>query len=260
MNTKLKSIKIQIPNNDFLVDKNPDDLRKYLQSQYGHMCKNKSRTLSFFIKFMNHNKYNYTHKFLKQNNIINLSAIDDELIVQSVRTHYPNHFLVLKIATSRVLKEFWSNNSSNSNPQLKIACVYDSRTDKYWFFNKNNIFDLFSLLLCGPRIVSYNGRRFDKRVLCIYGLKEWMNKNNVKWRGFDIFRKVYKKMDYMYSFESLIRANFNSGRKFSNSRILNLNYTQLKELCHDDVKNIRKMYLLYQSHQLKVPKLIKVAS
>ena len=199
------------------------------------------------------------------------------------------HFMTYTVATNSLPKNFSLAVKKNDlewikreAPAIKMVCVYDSRDKKITTYrnDKKSLTNLVKYLCSGPRIVSYNGDKFGFPILMVHtNIIEFMNNNNIIPgtsvnlnnqkltndslktaqtfdNSYDLFAKLYQKLDFMYKLNDLIKVNFKKERKYSGAEITNLSNKKLEEFCKSDVTYITELYKLFIKNNLKVPKVV----
>jgi len=101
-----------------------------------------------------------------------------------------SHYAVLDIETQKLVQEVggWDHVDRLG---VSVACVYDSKTDRFHSFRENQMSELFALLE-ERLVVGFNVRGFDLPCLAPYGLDP---------AKLDVF-------DLLYDLESLTRQRF----------------------------------------------------
>lgn len=238
-------------------------LEKYLSTQYNALKLSSDK----FTTLINSNRYFLSSKIFEGNEIFIIQSIliSDGIINISLKISNDVNkidFMVYKCITTEPSQEFWelirktdvllTKKHRNICPTIRIACVYDSRNEQYYYFTQKNIDIMIKFLSSSNNIVSYNGDNFDKKIFQIQGKTSVWDKNS-----YDLFKKLFVRFNYMFTYDSVLKVNFNTTRLYNVKELSTINdQSTLKTYCHDDVKHIKEMYLLYKRSELKVPKII----
>lgn len=150
-----------------------------------------------------------------------------------------NHFVVLDIETQKGFHEV--DRKKLHLLKVSVACIYDSRTDKYLAFEEKELMKLEEYLKKTDLIIGFNVRDFDMEVLAPYLLTPVKN-----FPILDLLVEFEKVRGHRISLQSVAQATLKSSKSGSGWDALQLfkdgKMEELKKYCFDDVRITREVY------------------
>lgn len=169
-----------------------------------------------------------------------------------------------------IIKEIKDKSEFRDPSKLGFACgvTYNSRTDRYAVFYEEDVYDFILTLGCSQCLISFNGIKFDLKVLEPYTYKSMINEITKKidddlerhWEGtmiawsniqklphidlLDLFNKKYK---FRVSLDNFAAHTLGEKKIATGSLAPQLHrqkkYIQLSEYCKKDVELTKALFL-----------------
>ncbi len=166
-----------------------------------------------------------------------------------------NKRIAFDIETFQFSQKF--NKAKNSKqkekyaPKMRVACVYDEDTKKYYYFQEKDAKKLIKHLKEASEVISFNGTGFDVLVLRRhYGLK---GKVPEKGKHIDIYKIMSKESGFRVSLNKAAQLNLNESKHTDGRAMADLNLKKLKIACRSDVCQTYKLWKLFKSKKLNYP-------
>ena len=163
--------------------------------------------------------------------------------------------IVFDIETKQFTEEFNKEKDlaikTKLSPKMRLACVYEEHTNKYFFYLPEDSKKLVEKIKKADQVISYNGNSFDYLVLRKHcGLPKDYPKNK---QHVDLLELIEKQFGYKVSLDKMAFVNLGEGKHTSGRSILHLNYDKLKIACKSDVVQTYELWKLYSKKMLKYP-------
>jgi DNA polymerase elongation subunit (family B) len=137
-------------------------------------------------------------------------------------------------------------------PKMRLACLYDEKSDSYNFFMPENSDQLISILKECDEIISFNGKNFDILVLQQhYGLDITPPING---SHIDMHEIMSKLAGFRVSLDKAAQLNLGEKKHTNGRSMAELDINQLKVACQSDVTQTYKLWQLYNQGNLKNPR------
>jgi DEAD/DEAH box helicase domain-containing protein len=176
----------------------------------------------------------------------NAEAVDERSsILNSV--HQTGSYGVLDIETQRSAKEVGGWHRAD---RMRVSCVvlFDSRTDDYYEFVEGQVPALLEHIQQLDRVVGFNIKRFDYRVLSAYTRLDFSQIPTL-----DILEKVKDQLGYRLPLDHLASVTLNAGKTADGLDALRWwregKMAKILEYCRSDVAITRDLYLFGLKHR-----------
>lgn len=125
--------------------------------------------------------------------------------------------------------------------KISVACIYDSKTDKYSAFEEKELLKLEEALKAADLIIGFNIRDFDMEVLAPYILTPV-----AKLPVLDLMVEIEKVRGHRVSLQSVAQATLNVSKSGSGWDAITLfkegRMEELTKYCMDDVRITKDIY------------------
>lgn len=130
---------------------------------------------------------------------------------------------------------------------VSIAVAYDSREDRFFSYQQEELAALFDRMKNSSLIIGFNNRKFDFAVLSPFA----MHFGGIDWLrnlpGIDLLQRVHEQLGYRVSLENLGQATLNSGKSANGLQALTWwkegRIKDIEDYCRRDVRLTRDIYL-----------------
>ncbi len=151
------------------------------------------------------------------------------------------HYAVLDIETQRSFQEVGGWHRADLM-NVSCAVLYDSRNDRYYEFLEDQVQELIVRLAHVERVIGFNIKRFDYRVLSAY--------SNTDFRQFptlDILDEIYKHLGYRLPLDHLARVTLGIQKSADGLQALKWwaegKIREIIDYCRQDVEITKNLYL-----------------
>ena len=125
--------------------------------------------------------------------------------------------------------------------KLSVGVTYDVVRDRFFYFDENNIEDLFKDLLNADLVVGFNIHQFDWLVLKPYCQEKF---NKIK--SFDILEYIHNKLRFRISLDNLAKSTLGHGKTADGFQAVAWfkegEMDKIRDYCRQDVEIIRQLY------------------
>ncbi len=138
-------------------------------------------------------------------------------------------------------------------PRLRIACVYDTATKEYSYFEPKDARVLIARLESADQIISFNGKSFDLLVLQRHHRLSKTAVDSLNRNHIDLCEEVENEIGYRLSLDKLSRINLGE-RKHTNGREMSaLDLADLRVACRSDVSQTHRLFQKLVDGSLVIP-------
>ena len=159
------------------------------------------------------------------------------LISCSSQLNISDTYVVLDIETTGLSKY----------DELTVGCIYSSIENKYWYFSKDNLPDLF-IYLRGKLIIGHNISKFDVPFLEKYGF------DRKSCKLFDIMSYLLDRVGRQFKLNDLCMLNLGIGKIGTGEEAVTLYYSgrieELVEYCRTDVEMTHQLFIYGRTNKV----------
>lgn len=135
-----------------------------------------------------------------------------------------------------------------TNQELTIVCIYDSKTDSYSSYLKEELPKLWGILERADVLIGYNSDHFDIPIL-----NKYYPGDLTQMRSIDLLKEVRAVLGRRLKMDNIAEATLGTGKIASGLDAVRWwqegNIEKLREYCIDDVRVTKELYDYAKKHK-----------
>lgn len=138
-------------------------------------------------------------------------------------------------------------------PKPRVACVYIDERNEYMNFFPDEFSELLKLLKKADKVITYNGKHFDFKVILKHVGKTQKSFIVAKEKHVDLLDILHGEHGYRVSLNDLAYVNLNEKKHTDGRKMESLSVDELIVACQSDVSQTFRLYNLHETGELKYP-------